>query len=73
MNEECIKCGEHKAAIKKYQMTCGSVDPQTGELCAEFGRHRFKPWSDNELAIIQRGEEEIAKQMGEMAKMNGFY
>jgi len=49
MTDTCVKCGEHKEAIRKYKMVCGSIDSQTGELNQEWGRHRFKPYSQQEL------------------------
>lgn len=67
INTICVKCGEEKEVIKRRGLICGSVDPQTGELDQEFGRHRFKPWTPDELEKMQQEEIEIVKQMGEMA------
>lgn len=68
INTKCVKCGEEKEAIRKHQIYCGSVDPQTGELDQEWGNHRFKPFTPDELEKMLLVELEIAKQMREMAQ-----
>lgn len=67
-NQQCVKCGETRAAIRKHEMICGREDPQTGELAEEFGRHRFKPWAQSTLdkwARAARLEEEHWKKIME--------
>ena len=53
-DRSCLQCGEPEAAIKASQSTadpifCGAED-HFGECEWEAERHRFRDWSDKELA-----------------------
>ena len=65
----CLHCGATRADTvrRRGELTCGTTDPYTEELDAEFPRHRFKPWTENELAARRAEEQHIAQQMGDMA------
>lgn len=65
-NNTCVKCGENKSDIKKYGMLCGRVD-YFGDLEAEYGRHRFKPYSEKELGQQAKEQKAIADNLGDMA------
>lgn len=66
MNDICVKCGERKSNILKYGMSCGKVD-YNGELVAEYGQHRFKPFSEKELRQQAEEENKIVDSLGGMA------
>ncbi len=77
-DRKCLHCGEtRKETIRRREeLICGTTDPYTGELDAEFPRHRFKPWTEKELAAHRREQQHIAQQMGDMAawwKREGQY
>ncbi|WIE81170.1 hypothetical protein [Curtobacterium sp. MCSS17_016] len=68
-NRKCLHCGATRRDTirRRDEPACGTTDPHTGELDAEFPRHRFKPWTENELAAHRQQEHHIAQQMGDMA------
>lgn len=67
----CVQCGEYESDIKKREMCCAIVGPDTedgyGEIEYEWPRHRYKPYSAKELESQRRDEEEYIKQMGDFA------
>jgi hypothetical protein len=60
---KCVFCNAEKEAIKKNGLFCAGIDSYTGECTWERNRHRFKPFSEKELAKIQSDEDEYLKQM----------
>lgn len=69
MNNECVQCGQTREAIKLHKLLCCTVsNTEAGmETDYEWNRHRFKPYSEKEFAGQRSDEEEMLKQMGEMA------
>ena len=70
-NNVCVKCGETREAIKKHKLICGSVSWE-GELIDEFGRHRFKPWTEKELAEFDKADkywESLGKQFDKLHQL----
>lgn len=67
--ERCIQCGKTREYIKKNEDHCYTeTNNENGrEVDQEWPKHRFKPYSARELAAQKRDEDEICKQMGEMA------
>lgn len=65
----CVQCGEGETEIRKRQLICATVDPSTedgpGEVNAEWPRHRFKPYSEKELAEMKANEDAYIKQMAD--------
>lgn len=69
MSNVCIQCGETREKIKKRGLLCAimSHTEAGSELAQEFNRHRFKPYSEKELAAMKADEDEYVRQMGEFA------
>jgi hypothetical protein len=65
----CVQCGETRAAIKDKKLYCASMSmTESGpEVDYEWSRHRFKPFSEKELAGQRADEEAYLKQMGDFA------
>jgi len=67
----CVQCGEYKSSIRKNELFCCLVGPDTengyGEVEAEWPRHRFKPYSKEELKQQEEDEQECIRQMGDFA------
>ena len=77
--DKCLQCDETRGAIRNEQLICGTVD-YYGELGDEWPRHRFKPWTEAELAEQARVEQAIAEHYegmveffnAEAARMNAL-
>ena len=67
MDTRCVFCNQTRESIKANKLFCTGVDSYTGECIWERDRHRFKPFSERELALIAKDEAECIKQMGEFA------
>lgn len=63
MENTCVQCGETREAIKLHKLYCAGVDSYTGETTWEAPRHRFRPFSEKELAGKKRDEEKYLEQM----------
>lgn len=48
----CLQCGETYAAVRQEKLDCAIIDHYFGEVSYEWNRHRWKEWSDKELAYI---------------------
>lgn len=70
MNDVCLQCGENREVVRKEKLFCATMShTEAGsEVDAEYDRHRFKPYTEKELAAIKADEDEYVKQMGEMAE-----
>lgn len=44
----CLQCSTGRYAVRREDLSCGVVD-MFGELEAEFSRHRWADWSDQDL------------------------
>jgi hypothetical protein len=67
-NNICVQCGYHRETIKKDGLLCGIMSSgEEPELIHEWQRHRFKPYSEKELAKRQAEEDYNAKSLGDMA------
>ena len=69
MNNTCVQCGRDRQQIKKRKYHCATeTNTEAGrEVDAEWERHRFKPYSQKELAARLKDEMEYIKQMSDMA------
>lgn len=47
----CLQCGESRAAVKKEGLYCAEVSYE-GEATYEWDRHRWRYWTDKELADV---------------------
>jgi hypothetical protein len=65
-SQECVQCGSTREAVKRGRLYCVTVTYE-GETDYEWPRHRFKPYSEKELARIKSDEDEYVRQMGEFA------
>lgn len=70
-NPVCVQCGVDRKTIRAEQYICATVAESTesgaGEVDAEWPRHRFKPYSEKDLAQRAADEAEYIKHMGEFA------
>lgn len=69
MTNECLQCGESRETIRKEHLFCCTMThTEAGsEVDQEYDRHRFRPYTEKELAAIKADEDYYIKQMGEMA------
>jgi hypothetical protein len=67
-DRKCLHCKATRREIAQARgdLSCGIADAHTSELAAEFPRHRFKPWTEKEVAARRQEEQHIAAQMGDM-------
>lgn len=50
-DQYCLQCGESRAAVKRERLCCATVGYE-GEAHDEWDRHRWRDWTDKELASI---------------------
>ena len=50
-NQHCLQCGESRAAVKREGLYCADV-AYDGEPAYEWDRHRWRDWTDKELARV---------------------
>lgn len=50
-NQRCLQCGESRAAVKNEGLYCATLSYE-GEALDEWDRHRWRYWTDKELASV---------------------
>lgn len=69
-DDKCVQCGELKSTIRKEGYFCaimGNAYEEDAEVECEWPRHRFRPYTQKEIDAQKRDEEEMFRQMGDMA------
>lgn len=49
--QTCLQCGETLQAVRREKLYCATVSYE-GECIEEWNRHRWREWTDTELAPI---------------------
>lgn len=50
-SEYCLQCGESRAAVERERIFC-TAGGHAGEPDYEWDRHRWRDWTDKELAAV---------------------
>jgi hypothetical protein len=65
-DEKCVQCGRTRKDIKEREYFCATVTYE-GETDYEWPRHRFRPYSEKELARQKADDDAYIRFMGGIA------